>query len=36
MDAEGEGPTARFTVRFDAGVKKILGRFLEGSEDDHS
>ena len=33
VDAEGEGGEARFTVRFAAGVKKILGRFLNGGDD---
>src|SRR5439155_24270680 len=33
VDAEGEGGEARFTVRFAAGVKKILGRFLNGRDD---
>jgi DNA helicase-2/ATP-dependent DNA helicase PcrA len=37
VDAEGAGPDARFTVRFAAGVKKILGRFLDGGDDgDHA
>ena len=30
--AEGDGPDARFTVRFGTTLKKVLGRFLEGGE----
>jgi ATP-dependent DNA helicase UvrD/PcrA len=33
VDAEGEGPDARFTVRFAGSVKKVLGRFLSGGDD---
>jgi hypothetical protein len=33
MAAEGEGADARFTVRFGVGVKKVLGRFLDGGGD---
>jgi DNA helicase-2/ATP-dependent DNA helicase PcrA len=33
VDAEGDGPDARFTVRFAGSVKKVLGRFLSGGED---
>ncbi|HEY2955702.1 MAG TPA: UvrD-helicase domain-containing protein [Candidatus Eisenbacteria bacterium] len=37
VDAEGDGPAARFTVRFGAGIKKVLGRFLSGGDDgDHA
>jgi DNA helicase-2/ATP-dependent DNA helicase PcrA len=31
--AEGEGESARFTVRFGSQVKKVLGRFLSGGDD---
>ncbi|HKB76190.1 MAG TPA: UvrD-helicase domain-containing protein, partial [Myxococcales bacterium] len=34
LDAEGEGPEARYTVQFAAGVKKVVGRFLSGGGDD--
>jgi DNA helicase-2/ATP-dependent DNA helicase PcrA len=34
MAAEGEGGEARFTVRFGVGVKKVLGRFLDGGDGD--
>jgi len=30
---EGDGPDARYTVRFGASVKKVVGRFLTGGED---
>jgi DNA helicase-2/ATP-dependent DNA helicase PcrA len=33
VDAEGEGPAARFTVRFGIGIKKVVGRFLSGGDD---
>jgi DNA helicase-2/ATP-dependent DNA helicase PcrA len=33
MDAEGEGPDARYTVRFGSTVRKIVGRFLTGGSD---
>jgi len=31
--AEGEGESARFTVRFGSQIKKVLGRFLTGGDD---
>jgi DNA helicase-2/ATP-dependent DNA helicase PcrA len=31
--AEGEGESARFTVRFGGQIKKVLGRFLSGGSD---
>jgi DNA helicase-2/ATP-dependent DNA helicase PcrA len=33
LGGEGEGPMARFTVRFGTVVRKILGRFLSGGHD---
>jgi len=37
MAAEGDGPDARFTVRFGTVLKKVVGRFLTGGDDgDHA
>jgi len=33
LAAEGEGASARYTVRFGAQIKKVLGRFLAGGDD---
>ncbi len=33
LEAEGEGREIKFTVRFGTSVKKVMGRFLEGSAD---
>ena len=36
QDVDGEGHDLKFTVRFAAGMKKVLGRFLSGGGDDDS
>ena len=33
MAADGEGESARFTVRFGTQIKRVLGRFLSGGDD---
>ncbi|NOT35150.1 MAG: ATP-binding domain-containing protein, partial [Candidatus Eisenbacteria bacterium] len=35
MAAEGEGPEAKYTVRFGTQIKKVFGRFLTGGGDVH-
>jgi len=34
QDVEGAGDDLKFTVRFAAGIKKVMGRFLDGGADD--
>jgi hypothetical protein len=36
QDVDGAGHDLKFTVRFAAGMKKVLGRFLTGGGDDDS
>ena len=36
QDVDTDGHDLKFTVRFSAGVKKVLGRFLSGGDDDDS
>ena len=33
LEAEGDGPDGRFSVRFGTVVKKVMGRFLSGGDD---
>jgi DNA helicase-2/ATP-dependent DNA helicase PcrA len=33
QSAEGDGPDARYTVRFGTVIKKVVGRFLSGGDD---